>query len=135
MSDFVTGLRLAEQAILRMLTAAVLEARKREAPAGVAVVDASGLLRAFVLMDGAAPVTQEVVPKKARTAAFAGSPTGGMDPALAAMIAAAASDFTDLPGGLPIVADGAVVGGIAAGGASADDDVAIARAGLSALTV
>lgn len=134
MSDVVAGIRLAEQATMEMLRSAVLAARKLDAPSGIAIVDASGLLRALVLMDGAVPIAQEVVPKKARTAAFAGAPTGELDPALAARIAAAATDFADLPGGLPIVADGVVVGGIAAGGLSADNDVAIAQAGLDALT-
>lgn len=135
MSDVVAGSRLAEPAILKMLKAAVTEARDRNAPSGVAIVDASGLLRAFVLMDGAVPLAQEVVPKKARTAAYTGSATGAMEPALAARIAAAATDFADLPGGLPIVVNGALVGGIAAGGVSAEDDVAIARAGLQGLTI
>ncbi|WP_329537433.1 heme-binding protein (plasmid) [Streptomyces sp. NBC_01450] len=134
MSHVVTGLRLTEQATLTILNAAVEEARKREAPVAIAVVDTSGQLRAFVLMDDAVPFAQEVVPKKARTAAYVGSPTGEMDPALAARLAAAATDFTDLRGGLPIVVDGVVVGGIAASGSSSDNDVAIAQAGLDVLT-
>jgi len=134
MSHVVTGIRLAEQSIMKMLKATVLEARKLDAPSGIAIVDVNGLLRAFVLMDGAVPLAQEVVPKKARTAAYTGAPTGELDPALAARIAAVATDFADLPGGLPIVVDGVIVGGIAAGGISPDNDVAIARAGLAALT-
>lgn len=134
MSHVVTGLRLTEQATLTVLNAAVDEARKREAPVAIAIVDTGGQLRAFVLMDGAVPFAQEVVPKKARTAAYVGAPTGEMDPALAARLAAAATDFTDLRGGLPIVVDGVVVGGIAASGSSSDNDVAIAQAGLDELT-
>lgn len=134
MTDVVSGLRLAEQAMVTMLQAAVLEARQREAPVGIAVVDVSGLLRAYVLMDGAAPLVEPVIPKKARTAAYTGSPTGGMDPAVAAVLTAAATDFTNLPGGLPIVVNGAVVGGIAADGSSPDNGIAIAQAGLVALT-
>jgi uncharacterized protein GlcG (DUF336 family) len=133
--DVVSGFRLAEQAILKMLNAAVLEARKRESPVGVTIVDTSGLLRAYVLMDGAPPIAQEIATKKARTAAFIGAPTGGLDSELAARLAAAATDFTDLHGGLPIAADGAVIGGIAASGGSAAADVAIAQAGLVALTL
>ncbi|CAM5694145.1 CMP/dCMP-type deaminase domain-containing protein OS=Streptomyces canus OX=58343 GN=AQI96_37490 PE=4 SV=1 [Streptomyces canus] len=67
-----------------MRNAAVTEARRREAPVGIAVVDASGLLRGFVLMDGAAPLAEQVAPKMARTAAYMGSPTGRMGGALAA---------------------------------------------------
>lgn len=134
MSDVVSELRPTEPAILAMLQAAVLGARAREAPVGIAIVDPSGLLRAFVLMDGAVPIAQDVALKKARTAAYIGSPTGEMDSALATRLAAAATDFTDLAGGLPIVVDGVVVGGIAASGSSHENDVAIAQSGLDALT-
>lgn len=43
------------------------------------------------------------------------------------------TDFTDLRGGLLVVADGVVVGGIAASGSSSGNDIAIAQAGLDAL--
>ncbi|GAB2968011.1 heme-binding protein [Amycolatopsis acidiphila] len=135
MSDVVSEARLAEPAMLKMLKAAVTEARRREAPSGIAIVDVSGLLRVSVLMDGAVPLANEIVPKKARTAAFTGAPTGGMPAELAAKLASAAADFVDLPGGLPIVVDGVVVGGIAAGGMSAENDVAIAQAGLAAVDI
>ncbi|MFF7549768.1 heme-binding protein [Streptomyces canus] len=63
-----------EQAVLRMRNAAVTEARRREAPVGIAVVDASGLLRGFVLMDGAAPLAEQAAPKMVRTAAYMARP-------------------------------------------------------------
>jgi uncharacterized protein GlcG (DUF336 family) len=42
-------------------------------------------------------------------------------------------DFTNVPGGFPIVVDGQVVGEVAAGGASIEHDVAVAQAALAAL--
>ncbi|WP_456656588.1 heme-binding protein [Bradyrhizobium sp. JR3.5] len=45
-----------------------------------------------------------------------------------------ARDFTEMKGGLPIVLDGQVVGGIGASFDTPDHDVQIAQAGLAALT-
>jgi uncharacterized protein GlcG (DUF336 family) len=133
MSDITLSARIAEQSVMKMLKAAVLEARRLEAPAGIAIVDPSGLLRAWVLMDDAVPLAADIVPKKARTAVFTGMPTGDMPVDLSTKLTVATADFVDLPGGLPIVVDGQVVGGIAAGAHSSEADVAIARAGLAAL--
>jgi uncharacterized protein GlcG (DUF336 family) len=98
---------------------------------GVAVVDLGGHLRAWVLMDGASTIAFDVVLRKARTAAFTARPTGAMPAALASEIAAASPIFTNLAGGFPIVQEGHVVGAIAAGGGPAEDDCAIAQAGLA----
>jgi anthraniloyl-CoA monooxygenase len=132
-SKFNSNSLLPEGSVLAMLKAAVGAARKLEAPSGVAIVDAAGLLRAWVLMDGATPLAVELVPKKARTAAFSGLPTGDMPPDISAQLATASQTYVGLPGGLPIVVDGAVAGGIAAGGESAENDVTIAQAGLDVL--
>jgi anthraniloyl-CoA monooxygenase len=117
-----------------MLKAAVGAARELEAPSGIAIVDAAGLLRAWAWMDGATPLALEIVPKKARTAAFSGLPTGALPPEISAQLAAASGTYVGLPGGLPVLLAGAVVGGIAAGGESSDNDVAIAQAGLDVLS-
>jgi len=42
-------------------------------------------------------------------------------------------DFTNVPGGFPITVAGEVVGAVAAGGATIEQDVIIAKAALAAL--
>jgi uncharacterized protein GlcG (DUF336 family) len=42
-------------------------------------------------------------------------------------------DFTNVPGGFPIKVDGEVIGAVAAGGASIEQDVMVAKAALEAL--
>lgn len=133
MPHFSTTAQLPEASVLAMLKAAVMAARELHAPSGIAIVDAAGLLRAWALMDGATPLAVEIVPKKARTAAFSGVPTGTLPAAISDQLVAASEVYVALPGGLPIIVDGTVVGGIAAGGESADNDVAIAQAGLDTL--
>lgn len=134
MARFSTNAQLPEASVLAMLKTAVTAARELGAPSGVAVVDAAGLLRAWALMDGATPLAVEIVPKKARTAAFSGVPTGALPPAISDQLGSASNDYVALPGGLPIIVDGTVVGGIAAGGESGDNDVKIAQAGLDVLS-
>lgn len=134
MSQFNASPLLPEASVLAMLKAAVGAARELEAPSGIAIVDAAGLLRAWAWMDGATPLALEIVPKKARTAAFSGLPTGALPPEISAQLAAASGTYVGLPGGLPVLLAGAVVGGIAAGGESSDNDVAIAQAGLDVLS-
>jgi uncharacterized protein GlcG (DUF336 family) len=130
---FSTNTELPESTILAMLKTAVSAARELQAPSGVAIVDAAGQLRAWALMDGATPLASEIVPKKARTAAFSGAPTGALPAELAAQLSDASDTFVTLPGGLPIIIDDVVVGGVAAGGEYPDNDIAIAQAALSVL--
>jgi glc operon protein GlcG len=43
-------------------------------------------------------------------------------------------DFTNVPGGFPIIVENQVVGGVGAGGAKVEQDVEIARAALEAVS-
>ena len=44
-------------------------------------------------------------------------------------------DFTNVPGGFPIMVAGQVIGAVAAGGAKIEEDVIVAKAALAALEV
>lgn len=137
MTHLVPTRTLSDPAVLTLVQAALAAAAERSTPVtvGVAVVDTSGLLRSYVLMSGAPPMVEQAAVKKARTAAYLGRPSGTLDPAVASALTAATNDFTMLRGGIPIVVDGVTVGGIGVGGASPDEDAAIAQAGIDALIV
>jgi glc operon protein GlcG len=116
-------------------------AEKRAAALGVpeciAVVDAGGELLAFSRMDGARTGSIEIAITKARSAARRLRPTadeGGGDPVAGTRVALASQlNVTQIPGGLPVVVDGQVVGGIGVSSGTSDEDVAVAQAGLDAL--
>lgn len=128
--------RLTHAAALGVLRAAVAHAEAIGVPENVAVVDAGGDLLAFLRMDGAKLLSRESAIAKAVTAASNGVPTGALAPDLAVTVAlASGGQLTNLPGGLPIVIDGACLGGIGVGSGSSDQDVAVARAGLAAIGV
>jgi glc operon protein GlcG len=124
----------------RVLDAAVAEARRLGAPgAAIAVVDAGGYPVAVERLDGTFVTAGTIALGKARTAAIFGRPTkaleaainGGRDSMLALITTVGA---TPMQGGVPLVVDGRVVGGVGvAGAASADQDSEIAEAAAPAL--
>jgi len=122
-------------AIKTMVTASEAEAAKRNVHVSLCIVDESGNLLFFEKADGAPLNTIQFAQKKARHAAFYGSPSkNGLDAVKAGKLdVLALPDYFPNQGGLPIKVDGQLVGGIAASGAKSEIDEAVAQAGLDAL--
>jgi uncharacterized protein GlcG (DUF336 family) len=118
------------------VAAALAEAKKTNATGVVAVVDDGGNLMALERLDGTFAAGANISIGKARTAALFKRPTRFFEEVVAkgrtAMVAV--NDFTPLQGGVPIVVEGQVVGGIGvSGAASAQQDEELALAGANAL--
>ncbi|MCI0446279.1 heme-binding protein [bacterium] len=117
-----------------VITAAVSEAKKLNAPGGViAVVDEGGNLMALERLDGTFAAGANISVGKARTAALFKRPTKAFEEIIrngrTPMVAL--NDFTPLQGGVPIEVDGQIVGAVGVSGASSaqqDEDLAIAGA-------
>jgi uncharacterized protein GlcG (DUF336 family) len=133
MSDFTETYRLTESAVTKMLEAAAAKAGELGPGFGIGVVDAGGILRGYVLTENGTPLAFDSVMKKCKTAAFVGTPTGGLPDDLTIKLCLAIPDFAPTGGGFPIVKDGQVVGGIAAGGGEHVEDEEVAKAGLAAI--
>jgi glc operon protein GlcG len=120
-----------------IVNAAELKAATIGVPQCIAVVDAGGELLAFARMDGARPASIEIAITKARSAARRRRPTAeeaGGDLAQSTRLALASHlNVTGIPGGLPIVVDGQVVGAVGVSSGTPDEDVTVATAGLEAL--
>ena len=123
------------EAVLKTAEARALENR---AAMTIAVVDAAGMLMAFLRMDGAPGITVEWTLEKASTAAAFGAPTHVLAEGVEGS-PALASSMISLPrvnlvvGGYPLMSDGGVVGGVGAGGGTPEQDRAVAEAGASVL--
>jgi len=119
----------------QIMVAAEAEARRNNWNVSIAIVDASGGQLMFQRMDGAGGITPDVALGKARTAARMGRPTRMLQEALASGNTAllAIDGLMPLEGGIPILLDGAVIGGIGVSGVTAPQDAQIAQAGLDAL--
>ena len=110
-------------------------ARKAGATGVVAVVDDGGNLIALARIDGTFAAGSTVSVGKARTAALFKKPTRFFEDVVnKGRTAMVTVDFTPLQGGVPIVIDGQVVGGIGVSGASsAAQDEEFALAGAASL--
>ncbi|MFC5815732.1 GlcG/HbpS family heme-binding protein [Nonomuraea harbinensis] len=123
----------------RAVAAAVEKAREQGLAMVVAVVDESGVLKAFGRMDGAALLSVQVAKDKAYTAAGFGMPTDGWydfikdDGPLAIGAPAGIDRLVVFGGGFPITADGQVIGAIGVSGGHYSQDMTVAQAGLDAL--
>lgn len=122
-------------AIKTMVAAAEAEAQRQHVEVTICIVDESGNLLFLEKADSAPLNTITWAQKKARHAAFYKSPSkSGEDAVKNGNTAALAyPDFFPNQGGLPIIVDGQILGGIAASGARSEVDEAVAQAGLDAL--
>jgi glc operon protein GlcG len=134
MDDFVSTYRLTHEASLKMLHAGVAKADELGVKVALAVVDQSCQLIALLKMDGAKFFAARTTIKKAITSASQRQPTGYADEKhVLSMQIRMDGDFTNVPGGFPIVVAGQVIGAVAAGGAKIEEDEIVAQAALAAL--
>jgi glc operon protein GlcG len=121
----------------RIVAAAQAEAERNRLAGVIAVVDDGGWLILLLRMDNAAYVASvELAPGKARTAALFKKPSQALEDSInhGRVAAVTARDFIEMQGGLPIIIDSQVIGGIGASFDTPEHDVQIAQAGLAALT-
>ena len=121
----------------KAIAAAVDYAKKNNAPGGViAVVDEGGNLMALERLDGTFAMGATISIGKARTAVLFKKPTRFFEELInkGRTAMTAVDGFTPLIGGIPIIIDGQVVGGVGvSGAASANQDEELALAGANAL--
>lgn len=100
----------------------------------VAVVDSTSRLKAFLAMDGAAPIAEEMAIKKAKTALLGLTSAqlgAAMQETPAQLLSMGVSpQISYMGGGVPIVVDEQLIGAIAVGGATPEQDEACATAAL-----
>ena len=121
----------------QMVAAAIAKAKELGVKQNVAVVDDGGNLKAFARMDGAALIGIEGSQRKAYTALF-GVGTAELYDRIKERPASVVGlshfeGFTVIGGGLPIVIDGEIVGGVGVGGGSVAQDIACAEAAIQVL--
>lgn len=132
MSLIRPAMKLTHRGAAAILSAAVDAAEAIGVPQCIAVVDEGCNLLAFMRMDGSRVLSIESATRKAMTAATTGQPTGNISPDKALLLAEATSGkMTNLLGGLPLVVDGHIVGGIGVGSGTGEQDRQIAEAAVS----
>jgi glc operon protein GlcG len=124
----------------KVIAGAVAYAKKNNAPGGViAVVDDGGDLMALERLDGTFAAGATISIGKARTAVLFKRPTKVFEDIIkngrTAMVALPDAYFTPLQGGVPIMINGQIVGGVGVSGAASaqqDEELAIAGANMLA---
>jgi glc operon protein GlcG len=131
------GLELSADMARKAIAAAEAEAKKNNWFMNVAVVGPSGHLLAFSRMDGAQYASIAIAQHKARAAATFRRPTKVFQDGLAANPAnvylLSLDDVIASEGGIPIIADGKLVGAIGCSGGTGQQDGLACQAGVNAL--
>ncbi|HTJ99238.1 MAG TPA: heme-binding protein [Bordetella sp.] len=122
--------------VKNILAAAEAHALKNQWPVAIAVTDDGGHLLGMLRLDGAAPVSAHIAPAKAQTAAMGRRESRVYEES----INNGRYAFLSVPGingllegGVPIVAEGHVIGAVGVSGVKASEDAETARAGIAAL--
>ncbi|MBK0393042.1 GlcG/HbpS family heme-binding protein [Ramlibacter algicola] len=116
--------------------AAEAEALKHQWAVSIAIVDDGGHLLWLQRLDGAAPISAQIAPAKARTAAV-----GRRESRLyEEMVNGGRVSFLSAPGlegllegGVPVLKDGQCLGAVGVSGVKSTEDAQIARAGIAAI--
>jgi glc operon protein GlcG len=118
----------------KAVDAAEAEARKNNWNVVISVVDAGGHSVYLRRLDSTQTASVGIATGKATSAVALRRPTKALEDALATSPRLLAVDgIMPLEGGLPIVIDGKIVGGIGVSGVTSQQDAQIASAGVAAL--
>ena len=124
------------EAAKKMVAAGEAEARKNGWNVAITVVDAGGDLILFQKLDETQPGSIAVSQGKARTSAMFKRPTKAMEEMIAGGKTAflAVEGIVPIQGGVPVIADGKVIGAIGVSGVTSAQDEQIAMAALAVLS-
>ena len=121
---------------IKKIAAAEAEAVKNQWAVTIAIVDDGGHLLWLQRLDGAAAVSAQIGPSKARTAALGRRESKVYEDIInggrTAFLTAPGVDGL-LEGGVPIIKDGQCLGAVGVSGVKSNEDAQIARAGIAAL--
>jgi glc operon protein GlcG len=130
---------LSIDAIQAMLNASVARAKALNVKLHITILDHAGNLAGFISFPGTPRIAETTANRKAFTAVNTGMPTQQWEAYLNSIPASELKIIDSIPGyvaamgGLPIIQDGMVLGGIGVSGANQEIDGDVARAALAAI--
>jgi glc operon protein GlcG len=131
------GLSIKLESAKKVVAAAVAEARKNNWNMAVAIVDPGGYLVYFEKMDGTQTGSVDLSIEKARTAALFRRPTKLFQDSVAAggegIRLLRLTGAIPIDGGVPIIVDGKLIGGIGVSGGAGEQDGQVAKAGAESV--
>jgi glc operon protein GlcG len=119
-----------------VIQAAEQEASRRGWPLNIAVVDSGGNLVAFLRMDGAQLASIAISEHKARASVKYRRPTRAWEDAVQKsgyLYALSLDDVIASRGGIPLVEDGKIIGGVGCSGGAGSQDEVVCTAGAAVI--
>ena len=118
----------------KIAAGALAEAMKNKWRVAIAIVDNHGFLVYYEKMDDTQNGSVQIAIDKAKTASMLRRPTKAIEDGISkGRVALMSIAPGPLEGGIPIMADGRVIGGIGVSGVNSDQDAQVAQAGLKAM--
>lgn len=118
------------------MAGAEAEARKNNWPVAIVILDSGGQMVMMQRLDNTQWGSVDIAKEKARTAVALRRPTKALQDGIAqggASLRLLSTGFSMIEGGIPIVADGKVIGSIGVSGVTSAQDAQTAQAGQDAL--
>jgi uncharacterized protein GlcG (DUF336 family) len=117
-----------------LINAVISESKRRNWKMNVAVVDSGGNLVSFKRMDGAQYASIQIAEHKARTAVRFRRETKLLEDAIQKFAyVSTLDDVIASRGGIPLVVDGKIVGGLGCSGGAGSQDEAVCKFGAAQL--
>ena len=120
----------------KVMAGAEAEAKKNNWPVVIAILDSGGQLVMLQRLDNAQWGSIEIAKDKARSAVALRRPTKVFQDLIAqggANLRLLNIGYSVLEGGIPILADGKIIGGVGVSGVTSQQDAQIGQAGIDAL--
>ena len=120
----------------KVMAGAEAEARKNNWPVVIVILDSGGQPVMMQRLDNAQWGSVEIAKEKARSAVALRRPTKALQDLISqggANLRLLTIGYSVLEGGIPIVVDGKIIGGIGVSGVTSQQDAQIAQAGIDTL--
>jgi glc operon protein GlcG len=120
----------------KVMAGAEAEAKKNNWPVVIAILDSGGQLVMLQRLDNAQWGSVDIAKEKARSAVALRRPTKALQDLIAqggANLRLLNIGYSVLEGGIPIVADGKIIGSVGVSGVTSQQDAQIAQAGIDAM--
>jgi glc operon protein GlcG len=120
----------------KVMAGAEAEAKKNNWPVVIAILDSGGQLVMLQRLDNAQWGSVDIAKEKARSSVALRRPTKALQDLIGqggANLRLLTIGYSVLEGGIPILVDGKIVGGVGVSGVTSQQDAQIAQAGIDAM--
>jgi uncharacterized protein GlcG (DUF336 family) len=130
------GLPITNEQAKKVMAGAEAEAKKNNWPVAIVILDSGGQMVMMQRLDNTQWGSTDIAKEKARSAVALRRPTKALQDAIAqggVNLRFLSTGFSVLEGGIPIVADGKIIGSIGVSGVTSAQDAQTAQAGIDNL--